>query len=290
MIEELKEHKYNYFITLTFSNEELTKILKEHKYDCECNAAAAQAVRRHLERWRKDNRIQLKHWYITERGHENTERIHLHGIIFSDNDISGQFEKIERQHDGWMCNWKYWRYGHVWVGDYCNSRTINYIVKYITKIDTDHKGFYGQVLCSPGIGKTYTLRTIFNTYKYIKGQSKNYYRLNTGQKVGLPTYYSNKAYNEDEREMKWRDSMDRDETTIMGTTYNNKLVSTETLGQIVSKAQEENIKLGYGSDSQEWKKRKFNITTNMLRRAEKREKDVENYKKRKNLQEKFGSM
>lgn len=90
--------------------------------------------------------------------------------------------------------------------------------------------------------------------------------------------------------MKWRDSMDRDETTIMGTTYNNKLVSTETLGQIVSKAQEENIKLGYGSDSQEWKKRKFNITTNMLRRAEKREKDVENYKKRKNLQEKFGSM
>ena len=81
--------------------------------------------------------------------------------------------------------------------------------------------------------------------------------------------------------------MDKDETTVMGYTYNNKVTDNETIGRIISKAQEENVKLGYGTDSQEWKKREFNITTNMLKRAEKREKDVENYKKRKNLQEKF---
>ena len=32
------------------------------------------------------------------------------------------------------------------------KKTINYIVKYITKMDVDHKGYKGKILCSKGIG------------------------------------------------------------------------------------------------------------------------------------------
>lgn len=289
MIEELKMHKYNYFVTLTFSNDELKDLRKEFNLP-ECNAVAKKAVRRHLERWRKDFKCQLKHWYITEMGHENTERIHLHGILFCDTDISEQFERIAREHDGWRCNWKYWKYGHIWVGDYCTSKTINYIVKYMTKLDTDHKGFYGEVLCSPGIGRNYTEREIFNTYRYIRGESRSDYRLQNGARVKLPTYYKNKAYEEEERELIWRESMDRNCTVIMGNEYDNEHVDPRTIGRILNKAQEVNRKLGYGDDSQEWRKKSYNVTERMLQRAEKKEKDVENYKNRINLIEKFGGM
>lgn len=267
MIEELRMHKYNYFVTLTFSNEELKELMRTSKLG-ECNALAAKATRRHLERWRKNYKCQLKHWYITELGHENTERIHMHGIIFSDTDISCQFERIERVHGGWRCNWKYWKYGHIWVGDYCNERSCNYIVKYMTKIDTDHKNFYGQVLCSPGIGKNYTEKDIFNTYRYIRGESRSDYRLQNGVRVKLPTYYKNKGYNEEERELIWRDTMDQDKSYIMGHEYDHRYVPQEVLGNVLTKAQEINHQMGYGDDSDEWKKKKWNITERMLRRAE----------------------
>ena len=35
-------------------------------------------------------------------------------------------------------------------------KTINYIMKYITKVDEDHKGFKAVILTSAGIGKQYT--------------------------------------------------------------------------------------------------------------------------------------
>ena len=46
-------------------------------------------------------------------------------------------------------------YGHIWVGEYCNEKTINYIIKYVTKVDEDHKNYKSIILTSKGIGSNY---------------------------------------------------------------------------------------------------------------------------------------
>ena len=33
---------------------------------------------------RKRTKKSIRHWLVTELGHEGTERIHLHGIIFTE--------------------------------------------------------------------------------------------------------------------------------------------------------------------------------------------------------------
>ena len=52
MNEEIKHDRTGKFITLTFSNEELDKLIQETGIK-ESNAVATIAVRRFLERWRK---------------------------------------------------------------------------------------------------------------------------------------------------------------------------------------------------------------------------------------------
>lgn len=255
--EEYKNYQYNYFVTLTFSPEGLREILFKHKIE-ECNAAAAYALRHSLERWRKDNKKSLRHWFITELGHEGTERIHMHGLIMSD--IALQFKEIERKGDGMMAEWKYWKYGIVFVGDYVNQRSVNYVVKYMEKIDTDHKGFIGQVLCSPGIGKAYLERLALLQEK----EYKDYYRLQNGIKVKKPTYYKKKELTDEEREQKWREFMDSEKETMLGITYSYKSSSQEDLQKIQNKYREVNRELGYGSDDKEWRTKKFNLTRRML--------------------------
>ena len=82
------------------------------------NSIAKLALRRCLERIRKQTGKSLKHWCVTELGEEN-DRIHLHGIVFGQRGA----ELIKQQ----------WGYGIVYVGKYCSSRTANYITKYDDK-------------------------------------------------------------------------------------------------------------------------------------------------------------
>lgn len=268
--EEIKVNK-GVFVTLTFSNEGLETLCK--KYDVwESNAAATIAVRRFLERWRKENKKSVRHWFITEMGHHNTKRIHLHGILFTNDVVSIV---------------KHWKYGNVTIGkttfkpnefekahsktSFVSARTINYIVKYMTKIDEINKGFEGVVLCSAGIGKNY-----MNTYdatqkKYKKeGTTDESYRLNNGAKIALPVYYRNKIYSEKEREKLWIEKLDKEIIYINGKEYKNR---NENDIKLITKALEiaqlDNIILGYGDDSKEWKKKNYNITQSMLRKAKK---------------------
>lgn len=283
--EELKHNNYAYFVTLTFSPIELQKICLKTKLK-ECNEVAAYAVRHSLERFRKDYKKSLRHWYITELGHEGTERIHLHGIIF--NDFPLEFTKSKEDH---FYEWKYWKYGLVYVGDYCNARTINYIVKYMHKIDKDHKGFIGQVLASPGIGRTYTDRPgVKELHRYRPGRTIDYYRLNNGAKIKLPSYWKNKCLSDQERELQWREFMDHNTVSILGNNHELNTAGIASIGRITAKAQEVSTKLGYGDDSKEWKKKDYNITRRMMRQearikaqqdlaAKLRESNYEMYKK-----------
>lgn len=267
--DEIKQHKYNYFVTLTFSPKGLQEVCNKGRLQ-ECNAAAEYALRHSLERYRKAYKHSLKHWFITELGHVGTERIHMHGIILADEEL--QFNKTEDvPGKGIMAEWKYWKYGHVFVGTYVNTRSVNYVVKYMHKIDQDHKGFIGQVLCSPGIGRSYTDK-IWNheLHKYRPGKTIDYYRLPNGSKIKLPTYYKYKFVNEDERELIWREFMDKDKVSILGQNYEAKTAGNTVISNIVEKAQESNIELGYGNDSKEYRKRNYNVTKRMLQEQERK--------------------
>ena len=97
-----------------------------------------------LERIRKKTGKSIKHWFITELGHEKTERLHLHGIVWG----IGTDQLIKEK----------WNYGITYTGNFVNEKTINYITFIVTKIDEKHPDFIGKVLCSRGIGAGYTKR------------------------------------------------------------------------------------------------------------------------------------
>lgn len=267
--EEIKEWKYKYFITLTFSPKELEELCKKTRLK-ECNAVMGYAVRHMLERYRKDKKTSLKHWIITELGHENTERIHGHGLLMSNDPL--EFIKSNKEN---FYTWKYWKYGLVYVGQYVNMQTINYIVKYINKIDTDHKGFVGEILCSPGIGKSYIDKLNNTGYYYRPHKTIDYYTLPNGTKVKQPKYYKNKLFNENEREMIWRDFMDLEKQTIAGNTYDLEKISKESLENITEKARRINKEMGYGDDSKEWRKQEWNVTRRMLQQIERDKRKAE---------------
>ena len=48
-----------------------------------------------------------------------------------------------------------WKYGYVFIGNFVNEKTINYISKYMLKDDLNNREFIGKVLTSAGMGKQY---------------------------------------------------------------------------------------------------------------------------------------
>ena len=266
--EELKSTNYKnaHFVTLTFSNEELQKLCEEKKNE-ESNYIATIAVRRFLERYRKEFKKSIKHFLITELGHNNTERIHLHGILWGDK------EKIA----------KHWKYGYIDFGQYVNEKSVNYIVKYITKLDPDHKGYKPIILCSKGIGKIYIEKPISLKHKFSDNTIEEY-KLNSGDKIALPIYYRNYLFTEEQREKLWLNKLDKQERWVMGVKIN---VSTEEgmnkYFHILKNAQEKNKRLGYGDDSKEWEKKSYNVTIHKIRKLTKI-KEYNEKKMQKNLE------
>ena len=99
LLEDSKHIKNGKFVTFTFSNESIIELhkslpvytnknnkkLKLEGYERD-NAIAKLGVRRFLEKWRKKHKKSVRHWLITELGHEGTENIHLHGIIWTEHE------------------------------------------------------------------------------------------------------------------------------------------------------------------------------------------------------------
>lgn len=239
--EEIKHDKTGKFITLTFSEEELTKLEADAKTE-EANLVAGLAIRRFLERWRKKYKKSVKHWLITELGHTGTERVHLHGIIFTEVDE----EKIN----------KIWKYGRISIGYEMSMRTINYLIKYVTKIDQDHKEFKGKIFLSKGIGKKYLEGYDVRGNKYKKGKTVETYSLPNGRKTALPIYYRNKIYTEEQREKLWMEKINKNQAYVLGQRINN--VDTEEglkeLEEAIKHARRISKSKGYGEGEQRRKK------------------------------------
>lgn len=198
IIEELKVNPKAIFVTMTFSNEALEQL---NYNDKKPNQAVGRAIELFRKRWYKKYKKPIKHWLVTEKGDEYTKRIHLHGLIWTDL-TEEQFEKD-------------WGYGWVYFGYETSLRTINYIVKYITKEDPANPDFKGKVFASKGIGASYIAEGR-KTNKFNEDKTEERYRLPNGIKVGLPVYYRNKIYSGTEREMLRIQKIDSGERWING--------------------------------------------------------------------------
>lgn len=249
LLEDVRHNTNGKFVTMTFSNKSikqlasLTKGLKGYEKD---NEIAKIAVRRFLERWRKKYKKSVRHWLVTELGHNGTENIHLHGIIWTDNTM----EEIE----------EIWQYGWMWKGkkkingkleNYVSERTVNYITKYISKRDNINKEYKPRILTSAGIGKGYMERTDWIKNKFNGEETREYYKTKTGHKMAMPIYWRNKIYNEEEREKLWINILNKEERWILGNKIdisNNENEYYEALKH----ARIKNHRLGYGNDAKNW--------------------------------------
>lgn len=254
--EEIKSDNTGKFVTLTFNEEKLDELEKEAE-TTEANEIATLAVRRFTKRWIRKYGKSIKHWLITELGHENTERIHLHGILWTEKTN----EEIEER----------WQYGNIYVGQYVNEKTINYIVKYVTKIDSDHKNFQGKILPSPGIGKGFLNKWDAKQKKFKGEETDTTFRLPNGYEVDMPIYYRNYIYTEQERELLWGQILDKQERWVMG----HKIDVSTSKGEIeyenaLNYYQTVNKRLNY--DTEKWEKKKYETRKKELRNLQEHKK------------------
>lgn len=255
--EEIRHDKRGKFVTLTFSDESIKELKKGEElngYDLD-NQIAKKAIRRFLERWRKKYKKSVKHWLVTELGGNGTENIHLHGIIWTDENAKTINE--------------IWKYGFTWVGDkgnggYVNEKTINYIVKYVNKTDIKHKEYNSKILTSAGIGKKYIERIDAKKNKYNGEETKETYSTKQGIKMALPIYYRNKIYTEEEKEKLWLQKLDKEIRYINGIEIDISR-GEDNYYKVLKEERAKNNRLGYGNDTKNWELKRYeNNRRNML--------------------------
>ena len=109
-----------------------------------------------------------------------------------------------------------WKYGITFTGYFVNEKTINYITKYMLKVDEKHPKFRGKVLCSAGIGAGYLKREDAKRHVYIPSKTNESYRMRNGGKLNLPIYYRNKIFTEEEREKLFLDKIKKGIVYVLG--------------------------------------------------------------------------
>lgn len=296
LTEDIKHNTNAKFITLTFSNESIQKLMKQMDkvnvdgYELD-NEIATQGVRYFLERWRKKYKVSIRHWLVTELGHEGTENIHLHGLIWVDeklytvNQKTGEIKGEAYWRDEIQ---KIWGYGYVWTGkpkrtgetngeliNYVNEQTINYITKYVFKTDDDHQYYNPKILTSAGIGRDYTKTFDFkqNAKKKQPGETRETYRTRDGIKINLPIYWRNKRYSEKEREELWIEKIDSGIRWIRG----HKLINPtgEELMSVLNYYRAENKRMGYGDDEKDWNREQYERQRRRLMRDKRLKKEID---------------
>lgn len=243
LLEEIKDNK-GIGVTLTFSTEsliefeKLREINRRSGYEKDIKIAKI-AVRRFCERWRKATGKSIRHWLVTELGSGRYEHLHLHGILFTNEDI----EVIKER----------WGYGYIHKMDWMNEATVSYYIKYIHKIDEKHKEFEPIVLCSQGIGKGYIDKNK-HRFKYKKDESREYYKDGKGLIYNLPDYYKKKLYNEDERTKLWMDKLDKGIKYVNGIKINVSKDDTH-YNKVIEEERLKNKRLGYNNGYKDREKR-----------------------------------
>ena len=171
LLSEVNRYPNSIFVTLTFNDKYLSKFKDNPN----------KAISLFLDRTRKKYGKQIRHFFIAEFGTLNG-RIHYHGIIFNAPYKSLDPTELATE----------WKYGVVYLG-WCNEKTCNYIVKYITK-DAPKGQKVPRVIASKGLGESYVkeygLSHRMSAMPYIR---KGTYR------IPLPRYYLTKLWSDYER-------------------------------------------------------------------------------------------
>ncbi|UPW40938.1 replication initiator protein [Sigmofec virus UA08Rod_6079] len=208
-----QEYKYSdksfYFITMTFNDESLKRLINEtsvDSVDADYNSVVIFAVRRFLERYRKKYKVSLRHLFVTELGGEY-DRIHVHGLIIgSKTDVKFHHKRygipVYRSPE----LEKLWSYGFIYL-EGCSERCVSYILKYIMKQDPQHPDYKPCLLVSPGLGKDYCNSSNIVIHHSIPG-GMWYCVASSGWKVAMPRYYKLKIFTEEEREARRKELLD----------------------------------------------------------------------------------
>lgn len=257
--EEIKTNK-GIFVTLTFNQESLDELSSINETTDE-NIIASYAVNHFIERWRKKYKTSIRHWLVTELGHDEeyidkygntmkaTNRLHLHGILFTNKDR----ETIQN----------IWKYGYIWIGEYCTTQTINYIIKYILKIDKTNKYYKSKIFTSKGIGSNYLNTWNSTQNRYKPGDTNETYKLPNGMRINLPTYYRRKIYTEQELEKLWIEKLNLNRRFINGIKYKFKTYQEQLIFiQALKYYQNESVKRGY--QGRTWKDRNYKNSLDRL--------------------------
>lgn len=269
LLEEIKTRHDGKFITFTFSEESLSELRNEVRENAKRvdriydennaidgylldNEVASLAVRRFLERWRKHHKKSVRHWLVTELGQTSTERIHLHGLLFTDESI----ETITKR----------WLYGFTFIGDYVNEETVNYMVKYVHKVDEVHKEYNSRIFCSSGIGKGYIDRHAKRIHDGTL--ERDIYRAPDGSINALPIYYRNKLYSDEAREKLWIDRLNEKVRYVNGVKISVEK-SDDNYFKALKVAREINTTLGYGNDSINYDEKKYQSQLRVLNKQNK---------------------
>lgn len=249
--EELKSNTNVRFVTMSFSPKAIRELEQQiHRKGwrgykgetTDVNDLATYAVRMWSERWRKKYKHAPRHWLITELGHKNSERIHLHGLVWNTGEESryGDFNNAIT---------KTWNYGNVWNGNWVDTRTINYITKYVTKLDNHHKGYKQKILTSQKMGADYIWRQSY-THKWAYDKTVTYYTDEKGYRHKLPRYWKNKLFTEDQRRKLWTYELDKQKLKIGAYTFDLNRQDEEDQRKLMIGAlqgeRDSNILAGYG--------------------------------------------
>jgi hypothetical protein len=259
--EEIKSNKKKaHFVTFTFSEEAMQELDNEvderlKGYDRD-NEISRIAVRRFTERWRKAKTKTIRHWLVTELGTTKTERLHIHGIVWTE-----EPELLKEK----------WKYGLIYLGDYVNSKTVNYIVKYLYKIDKMHTEYKPKMYVSQGIGKKYLESRNVAKNKFNEKDTDEAYITKQGTRLGLPVYYRNKIYNEDQREKLWMHKLDENIRYVDGEKVDVSINDKEYF-KLLNEKRIKNKRLGYGDNQINWSKKKYEQEKRNLKRKERIEK------------------
>lgn len=253
--EELIESRAATFFTGTITDDRIKYITEKYKIEKDdVNTIITKELRLFLERIRKKHKdIRIKHWCVTERGHRGTERIHIHGLFFTNDLTTWQLNKL--LYDNWTA-------GYSFYGKYVSLKTVNYIVKYLTKHDTIHPDFRGKMLVSPGLGRHYLDNERVKEIHRYRGENTNRsYTLNNGKKIPLPKYYCDKLYTDREKQMLMIINKSKGYEYVRGEKLENKTEEQRII--IKQKIEEYRIWdiMAHGDNPEYWAEQKFKKRT-----------------------------
>ena len=135
------------------------------------------------------------------------------------------------------------------------------------KQDNKHRGYNPVIATSNGIGKGYIERVDSKRNMFRGEETEETYKNRAGYKMGLPIYYRNKLYTEEQREKLWISKLDKQERYIMGEKIDVSRDEKE-YWQALKYAQIKNEELGYGGNSNEWAKLKYENEIRILKQME----------------------